>query len=258
MANARFFRLSVFGGYDPGSEWAQETWQFGFTSIANTDGSLPSRDAIKAPMPNCEVQPSNYVSSGGGWQRYYGFESALGNAFTATNQSAIMTALKAFWDSIKLYVAADQQMEGVKITAYQVGADGKPAVINGSTMGYLDTPAAGSSASWKMPPQCASVISLQSGARGPGGRGRSYVPCTGATLGAGGVLGSTERTALLNAMNTLGTTLAGTPKTLLVVANQFQFTYSGITTYRVGNHVDIQRRRVKSVPETYDVVNALF
>lgn len=258
MANARFFRVAVLGGYVDDSEWASESWQYGFTLIANTDTSLPNRDVIKAPMPNCEVLPSSAIVSSAGWTRYYGFEGTAGNAMTTSAQTLIQAALTNHYDAIKTYLTTDHLLKAVKITAYGVGANGKPEVINGSTVMYKDVPSPGTAATWRMPPQCASVISLQSGAKGPAGRGRAYIPCCGATLAVDGLLGSAERTALLNAQVSLGQGLAANAKALMVVCNQYQFTYSGIATYRVGNHVDTQRRRAKGVNETYDSVAALF
>lgn len=258
MVAARFFHIATFGGFDESSPWANETWQYGFSAVANTDTSLPTRDVVKAPCPNTQVEASTQISISGGFQWNFGFDGGAGNAMSTAFQNSIGVATKTFFDGVRPYMGSDQRMEGVKITAYQVGPNGQPKVINGSTMGFLQTPVFGSSANFRLPPQCASVISAQSGARGPGGRGRSYIPMTGATLTVDGEIGSTERTALLTAVNAYGQSLAGTSKILLAVVNRNAFTYSGIAQWRVGNHVDIQRRRANAVRETYDVVNALF
>lgn len=258
MTAARFFHLAILGGYDTGSEWANEQWQFGFSCVANTDGSLPSRDVIKAPCPTADVEPSSYSNTATGYNWTFGFAGTTGNPFSTQLQQGMGTAFSTYFTALKPYIAADMRMEGVKFTAFERDASGKPKVINGSTFGFLTTPVYGSAAAFRMPPQCAVVVSAQSGGRGPGGRGRTYVPCTGATLTVDGTVGSTEAQAMLTATNVLGQSLAANQKILLAVVNRNQFTYSGISQWRVGNHVDIQRRRVNAVRETYDSVNALF
>lgn len=256
MANARFFRASLFGGFVTGSEWAAEQWQFGLSLVANTDGSPIDRAAIKAPMPTCEVLPTAEVQTSGVWDSNFGFTGIAGQQMQLGQQIVIANNLKAFWDSVKAYVTQDQQMEGVKITAYERGLDGKPKVINGSSYLYLKAPAAGTKTTFPLPPQCCSVVSFRTGARGPGGRGRMYLPCTGAVLSTEGTLGSTEINALLTATQSLGSAISATGAQM-VVANQSQFTFSSITQYGVGNHVDTQRRRATGVDEAYTYVNAL-
>lgn len=256
MAIARYFRLSVFGGFATGSEWAGETWQYGISLVANTDKSPPPRDVIKAPMPNCDVEPSGATGTSTNFNINAGFEGTAGNAFTYLSQGNLMESSLTFWNAVKASVANTQQMEGVKITAYERPAGGgTPQVINGSTVGYLKTPVPGTG-TFRLPPQCAGVISLRTVARGPGGRGRFYVPLTGATLTAQGTIDDTKRNSWLLAMQTWGTSISAQGP-LVVVANPLAYTYSGITQYGMGNHVDTQRRRAKGVPEGYTFVNAL-
>lgn len=256
MAIARYFRLSVFGGWDIGSEWYSEQWQFGISLIANTDKSPPPRDVIRAPLPNCDVVESGATLSSTNFQGSVGFEGTAGNAFTLLSQGNFAEQALTFWNAVKPSIAAAQQMEGVKITAYSGNPNtGGPEVINGSTMAYLKTPVPGTG-TFRLPPQCAGVMSLRTVGRGPGARGRFYVPLTGATLSTEGTIDATKRNTWLLAMQTWGTSLSAQGAHIAVV-NPKAFTYSGVTQYAMGNHVDTQRRRARAVAEEYTVVSAL-
>jgi hypothetical protein len=178
-------------------------------------------------------------------------------------QTVIGDNLKTHFDAHKAYMAPAQRMLGVRITAYEkfdnfitIPPQSYPKVINGSTLGFLKTPATGTATSFRLPPQCATVLSMRTGTRGPSGRGRAYIPCTGAQLSADGCVGATEQTAILNAAKAFDAALVARG-VLNVVANQKQFTYSGITQYGIGNHIDTQRRRARGVPETYEFIAAV-
>lgn len=256
MAIARFFRVAALGGFVADSEWAGEQWQFGFSFVARTDGGSPSREQIKAPTPECLVSPSGATQTTSTWQASYGFAGAPGNSMTTAQQINIANAVKAFWEAWRTHVFNEQELQAVKLTAYEQGTSGKPEVINGSSYFQLVTPIPGGHTTFRLPPQCAVVLSQRTSGRGPGGRGRAYLPATGMQLSVDGTVPSAVKSSLLTAAQSLGTTISANAG-LVSVVNQQAYTYSDVTMWGVGNHVDTQRRRAQGVPESYQFIGAL-
>lgn len=132
-------------------------------------------------------------------------------------------------------------------------AQGTPCVLT------WKTPAPGGSTAGILPLQNALVISHRSQQPGRHGRGRIFRPGLNPqnAIGPTGYVSSTGQTdfvnlqvALLQALtySGLGT---GSPQTAPVVTGKPFVNYARVTEVRVGNVPDTQRRRRRSLPETY-------
>lgn len=110
-----------------------------------------------------------------------------------------------------------------------------------------------------MPQQVACAFSLDTGAPGASNRGRVYWPALAASLGSDGYLTSDTTDALSTAMGDFlhfaanaGAT-AITPGLTPAVVSTVKEQARVITQVRVGNRLDIQRRRADKQDETYSV-----
>lgn len=138
-----------------------------------------------------------------------------------------------------------------------IGPDGKTIVqgLNGSA-------GQGNGVSISMPNQCAVVASLLTGVPGARGRGRLYLPSLGVLVGTTGriqpgtvgPLAASVQT-LLNGLNTQVGAEFDTDFTYVCVASGVGTgTNARVTTVRVGDVIDTQRRRRDAIPETYSAL----
>lgn len=243
MAIARRFRLELIGDRDPVGQ-DLEIWQCGITLIDSDSGGVFPR-GIKESLPTVNVVTTGENENDGVFDWYWAWEGT--QKMTRAVQKELALAARNFWNSIKANASTDHALTAIRINAVQ--ADGK--VVNGANMAYLQTPIAGqATGSSQLPPQIAVVMSLRTGARGAGGRGRMYLPLTGSGLNDRGRIGSVPATTLvasgkafLEALHVAGP--------LPVVANEKANTYSAITGVQIGNIFDTQRRRRNSLTEVY-------
>lgn len=129
---------------------------------------------------------------------------------------------------------------------------GQPATVSAVSLG---APVAGSGACTK-PPQCALVVSLLTGRPGRSYRGRFYWPAITQAMTASGKWGGTSTTTLANAFKALllesvagvGT---GEQAMRVVVASAATGDLTAVSSVRVGDVVDTQRRRRDKMVETY-------
>lgn len=127
---------------------------------------------------------------------------------------------------------------------------GDAAVTNGSTAGNQGTQT--------LPNQCSLVYTWDSGVTlGKARTGRIYPPNTAIPLGGGDAIstGSADEaaTAALNLLTQLTYSNAGLVFQPCIVSSSG--TVRDITSVRVGDMIDVQRRRRNAVRETYSVVD---
>lgn len=242
MAIGRHVRVNIIGNY-AGVPWDGEIWQTGFS--LTTGNFVPGfAPYIKATLPNFQVNLTSYNESDATWTKDFGWTGD--GQWDFAFQTLIADKCRTFIDSLKTYLPSASRMVSVGIAP--IGTDGKQAA--GTSWFTLKTPLAGTAAgtTWR-PPQDAVVLSLRTGARGPAGRGRMFLPLNAISL-TSGLIGSSVTTNVLNAGQALLEDLSTGSETPVVV-NKQALTFSTVTDIAVGDEVDTQRRRRNARPETY-------
>lgn len=249
MATARHGRTTMVWEWN-GTPWDLETAQSGCSWVTQDGGGVLA-GAIRENLPSFDVRPVGRFQS----TTNYNIDWAWEGTTVATPSDLILQADEAvaFATAIRAFVPNNLRLTQIRSDAYDIGGD----VINGANFFTLKTPLAGLGGTSYDAPAKALVLSLVTGARGPGGRGRMYLPLCAAAPSADGTVPSATITTLNNAGKTFLENFYpqnGTP----AVVNKDKGTYSGVVACRVGNHFDSQRRRINQVPETYVSVNLAF
>lgn len=104
-----------------------------------------------------------------------------------------------------------------------------------------------------LPPQCAPCLSLTTATAGSRARGRMFLPPPDATaLTVAGRLSSGFRTAWVAALDTFFSSMVGGGHSPVVIsAVGGVYTTYPVTTIRMGDVIDTQRRRRNSIAEVY-------
>lgn len=111
----------------------------------------------------------------------------------------------------------------------------------------------------RLPPQCATVLSLSGILPGASRRGRLYLPTLALVVGSNGRIQSTVQEAILNAAQTgldllcseIETLTELDAVTIAVASTKGAGMLTPVTRIRVGDVVDTQRRRRDALPEAY-------
>lgn len=184
-----------------------------------------------------------------------GIPGVVNPALPAATQAAadeFHEAFKAYMGAPGLDFIADVATRETKL--YEIGANGRiiatPLVATGEpTIG---------TGTRKTPWQCAIAVTLFTGGLGKGRFGRYYLPPTEVTLGVDGTLTDSFQTnhadqaaLFVEALNDIGSTRGGVSA---VVASKIGVgTNKRVTSIRVGQVVDTQRRRRRSLDEAYAI-----
>lgn len=242
MATARSIRMIITGDRPTGS-FAGEIWQTGLSFVeGDAGGVFPG--AIREGLPSFNVATIGEASSDATWQMDWAWKGT--DKVTQANQTAMANAAVTFWNAIRSAAAADSRMTGVRINAL----DGDGKVINGANVFTLKSPIAGSApAATQMPAQLAIVASLRTGARGAVGRGRMFLPLSGLQSSSGKVSNALQDTIGNGLVTFIGAVRGVGP--LAAVVNVGPRTYSSVSQVQVGNYYDVQRKRTRSLRETY-------
>jgi hypothetical protein len=245
MATGRYVKVDIAGAANGGSPWFGEIFQTGITLVGGDMGGLIGRDAIKEPTPTFDATVD------AGYETNDQFEMDLawhgsqdGTPFSKGSLLQIAELAVVYCNAMRSTISTAYHFTGIKITAF----DQANKVINGGNFYTLKTPIAGTGV-MMMPPQSAMVLTLRTGARGPGGRGRMYWPHLTAVQ-TNGVLGTTQPTAARTGYKAFSDAVWALGAVTAVVNKSLQ-TYSGVTAVETGNHVDTQRRRATGIPESY-------
>lgn len=170
---------------------------------------------------------------------------ADGNLSTADAAQEFADALTAAWGAgMASLTTAD-----VDVTA-AAAASIDPATEGQITRAEVVLALTGTDVGEMLPFQCATVVSLLTASATRSGRGRFYLPPLAASVLDGGRISAaslatldTAWTAFFDSLNTSGLTV--------VVRNRASHISTGVTSARVGDVIDTQRRRRNKLTETY-------
>lgn len=179
----------------------------------------------------------------------------LFKAYVENRGEAIKTSTQEFWTNIDMDVPGAVKLEYIKFSL--VGQDGKvstePAVIQLGSVG-------GSNATAAYVPQISSVITLQSDKwRDPGKYNRFYLPVAAPTGSKQWKMSKTKEKAEATAtyLKTLKATVTDMDITNTIVpaavssSDKIKGNFLPITTVKVGDLYDTQRRRRNAINEQY-------
>ena len=250
--------LTAHGTYTT-SEWADETAQIGFRLPFGTILSMPEKGSEFTPLSNGDVvQDSGQTAGTHGtltrtWTARVGPIGSPEN-MNATEQIDMCEDFWTFLNAIKAYNHNMWKWTHFKIAGVaQDGSYVRPAAVY-----TLSSPITGTS-STSLIPQAAIAMSLRAPVIGRKGRGRIYLPGVAATCLTNQVLNSGTISALNTALGTLVTNLQNMVgwslySPIVSVMSAGSATAHRPSEIRIGNHMDIQRRRVAQSPETYTSV----
>lgn len=242
MAVARYCRIALVGDYSTGP-FQGEIWETGMSFVAS---DVPENfgAAIKQGWPTLTVDVIGVSQDATAYNIDWSWHGA--QTLEEADQIALADAGVALWNGVKALAPAASRLSAVKITAF----DGFGKTVNGSNWFALKSPITGSgnNASY-LPPSVGVVASLFTGARGPGGRGRMYLPLNGITTTTG-LLSTSNRTSVLTAVANFAAAV-NSAKVAAAVVNRDKGTFSSVTEVAVGDGLDIQRRRQNAYNESY-------
>lgn len=246
MATGRFVRVN-FVGDRTGTYFGGEIWNTGF-SLVDTDFSDVVVGGVREPLPEFAATAIGEREISSPFDIDWAWEGT--STFTKANQIALAGVANTFWAAIKAYTPTDLRLTEIRISAFAVGTTKPWEVINGANVFSLSTPVAGTaSAANQLPAQCAVTVSLRTGARGPAGRGRMFLPLTGVSE-TNGMIGSSTKTNLGAAcVDLCEDTRALGP--LMAIINRGPSTYSAVNDIQIGDYFDVIRRRENNIAEAY-------
>jgi len=170
-----------------------------------------------------------------------------GNTDYITAQGYWHTALVAGWQGTnKLEDIYPTTVEGTLSSTVSISESTDKQISRDDTVETLPGTISGN----VLPFQVAIVVSLKSIIANRTGMGRFYLPPADVSMVTAGKLSSTALTNLQTGLNALFSSLNANGL-IPVIRNRTAHTSTTITTGRVGNVFDTQRRRRDSVTETY-------
>ena len=260
MAPPRHLYLTVRGGWNA-TNLAEEHWQFGLR-FAGVFGQV---DDVGTFPQNLEAQAvqAERMSGGNYITTNFLLNGPAGSGFSPDDwlEDVVSPAVIAFHGRTAGQAGAASNKAIVQeLRLYLVDSGGLVAQTNnGPARASLNygTPVAGADTINMLPPQTAVAISLGTSRSGRRGRGRFYLPpLTSDALTTDGLLKSSVPPRIATAAQTfvraLNTSAPGQDLSMAVVVSGKPFTnYAKVTKVRVGDLVDTQRRRRKSIQEDY-------
>lgn len=255
MATLNHLYLTVSGSYEDAA-LAEETWQYGTHWYA----SLSDIPDVGTPAGDFDVAEDTLTASDANWsvESNWLAEGGVNDLDPADYLLDACGYIKTFHESATSYISGDVIITAV--TLYAIGTDGKvvstgygPAKATATPTGTVDGAATGT----LLPVQNSVVASLRTINSTRRGRGRCYLPQMGTSIvsTATGLVGSTIRGNIATGFATMlsGISLESPSDVRvapIVIGSPFT-SYFKISEVRVGSQVDTQRRRRRSVTETY-------
>lgn len=230
------------GGFNSGA-WLGEIATIGFSGTARDTGSFTS-GAINVSLPTFDAVATGTTGSSSHMTWAYGSEGV--GSWTNANQNTIGEAMWTLLNAIKGFQSTTFTWKEVRLSAITSAG----AVVNGASVGTITSPLAGAAAQ-AAPPQQAVVSSLVTGGRGPRNRGRLYIPATVLSLGTDALVGPSTATTVNNASKAFINACNAISGIRCAVVSGTYGTYSDITSVRIGDEVDTQRRRRMRRKEVY-------
>lgn len=259
MANEKHLLLTVQGDYND-SALGTEGWQVGirlalvFGTIDDV-GTLPNN---WDPQANTINRTETNWTITGNWNVDTGLQTFNPddylNDYAAPSFAAWLSGIPAGWNKTRIRT--------LKLSP--IGTNGKavpaPPYSSGTPclLTYTGSYPVGSNSSDPLPPQISVVASHRTLQTGRGGRGRMFLPlCTESLTDTHGQISSanaadilSNHIALLEGLKYFAPAPAGAHVLPIVTGGGYS-RYGVITQVRVGNVFDTQRRRRRSIPETY-------
>lgn len=209
------------------------------------------RQTIKGSLPGGEV-----------WSCSLSFTNGGDTAPDPTSLQAFGDACVPFWRAwvINTDTRLSSSVAATTLDTRAITPDGKT-----SYLAISDVSRQGGAVSVSLPNQCALVVSLITPRAGARYRGRIYVPALAMLVGANGRLQPSQAgpflaatVTLLKGLNTAAAAnLSPTLWSLDVVSGVGAGAATNITSVRVGDVIDTQRRRRDALPENYLVGSLL-
>jgi hypothetical protein len=189
------------------------------------------------------------------WSCSMRFKSVSGTILTPNDQDAmlpgVVTALKAYHARPASLIASGALLSYVKLNT--IGTDGHYEIDTTSESIFADT--AGGNSAAAPANQIALVVSLETGfSRGPAHEGRYYSPLCPALPGADGLIVAADATSCHGSVTTLLAALNAVNSNfkLAIFSRKSGAPASRLVTgARVGRVLDTQRRRRRSLAESY-------
>lgn len=186
----------------------------------------------------------------------YGIEQFQhGLHWSSTDSSAGLAAdLAAAWLTLLADTAVNTffrtSVVWDQVNVSELGATPAQPIITSAQAVIAD---GGVSSDNSLPAQCSPCLSLTTATAGSRARGRMYLPPPDVTaMTISGRLDSTFRTAMVNALDTFfGTMGANAASPIVVSSVGGVYTTYPVTTIRLGDVVDTQRRRRNNIAEVY-------
>lgn len=176
-----------------------------------------------------------------------GWDQGWGDSFTA---AAIAINPGAYMIGI---LSTAMTLDGIRLEARDDATD----ELLGFSEAFRATPLAGAGQA-KCPPQVAVVISLRTATAGPSGRGRLYWPGMGVGTDVNGRMTSANQQSLLSDFKTYAAAISGALNTAvgalgmdMCIRSRKTKTSPHVSSIKIGNVLDTQRRRRDKLPETY-------
>lgn len=193
------------------------------------------------------------LPQGESWTWSMAFGSDFGPADPpAAIPAGVLTAIETFHGSSAVALGAGVTLNAVKLN--MIGTDGRYVNPSETVEHVYETPV-GAAGTIQLPPQCATAVSLLTGARrGLAHRGRFYVPRLGRTAGPDGRLTTTEQSALLTAAAAMVDSLndaLGPDFHCVVVSDRRTGAQRRVDSLAVGRVVDTIRSRRRGLEEDY-------
>lgn len=192
---------------------------------------------------------------------FVGSETAGASNPTQAFADAIKTAWQTFVTTASTGMSNTVTSNQVKVS--QLGTDGK-TILEDTIFSNWATPINGTNSTTLFPPQISLAATLASSLpRGLGAKGRMYLPGIMHPLISGGVISTANQTSVgtnlktfLDAVNTA----APVGSRVILASEGHKKTGTGqlnkvVTSVRVGNVYDTQRRRRNGIRETYTTAN---
>lgn len=255
--------LTAHGSWTSGSQFHGEHAQMGLRLTTEIVDDVPGLGQEYTPRVNAASERKIAVVSHAEGTLHQQWEAQVGTApidelIGAQEQIDMALDFRTFLNAIKQYVTADFVWTQYKIAL--VNPNGRYDF--GSSVFIPDTLLNGTgTAGNTLPPENAIAMSLRAPVIGRKGRGRMYLPALVNTVTTSGRVNSTVRTTLANAMVQLLADLQDAPGVDWVNRYTVAVTSAGALTairpseVRIGDLMDVQKRRQAQVDETYTSVS---
>lgn len=254
-------QIYVTAHFEYTGAWAGETAQIGLRLGAVPMSPTPGRGSTFTPqVSNAAITVPEFGTDATWtysvpWGVQYG-----GDAFHTTQMLAVANLYVDYWNAIKAEISGNVSMTSVKFAP--ILPTGKYQHPSAEFVLLSPIDGAGTAANTS-PPELAIASSLRAPVLGRRGRGRWYIPSPSTqTYGQySGKVRESTRIALGGAADDLvkGIETLGDSnldfRLVVGVASATTATMVRPSEIRVGDHVDVQRRRQHQVEETYTVVS---